>query len=77
MSYDDQCAVTCTHNDKVVDAEVGNFKSKEFVEVYIATNKIHMRWNGKIYVGGMAGMEFTTPGPREFKVKNGRGRYES
>ena len=47
MSYDDQCAVTCTHNDKVVDAEVGNFKSKEFVEVYIATNKIHMRWKGK------------------------------
>ena len=33
---------------------------------------IHMKWNGKIYVGKMAGMEFTTLGPKQFTNK---GRY--
>jgi len=42
------------------------------LDAFIASNKIHMRWNGKVYVGNTLGMEFTTAGPKEFKIKEGR-----
>mgnify|MGYP007000322305 len=37
-------------------------------------NKIHMEWNGKVFIGNKHGYEFTTPGPEIFKVNLGRGR---
>jgi len=40
--------------------------------VFLANTKIHMRWNGKIYVGNMAGMEFTTMGPKQIQKLKGR-----
>ena len=42
--------------------------------MFLAQNKIHMDWNGKVYVGNKLGMEFTTPGPEIFEVNLGRGR---
>jgi hypothetical protein len=71
--YDDKCPITCTDNDRVVEAEVGNFKQNDFVEVYMAGNKVRMQWNGKVYVGNKMGLEFTTPGPKVYEVKQGRG----
>ena len=59
--FDNKCMVTCTNNDKVVEAEVDNFKVKESMNVYMATNKIFMKYNGRVYVGDAFGMEFTTP----------------
>jgi len=57
-----------TRNDKAVEAEVDNVKVGESLNAFIAHNKIHMRWNGKTYVGNIAGMEFTTEGPQEFNT---------
>jgi len=31
--FDNKCMVTCTNNDKVVEAEVDNFKVKESMNV--------------------------------------------
>jgi hypothetical protein len=42
------------------------------MDVYVATNRIKMRWNGRTYVGNSSGLEFTTLGPKTFNVKNGR-----
>ena len=70
--FDNTCMVTCTNNDKVVEAEVDNFKVKESMNVYMATNKIFMKYNGRVYVGDAFGMEFTTPGPDSFVLKEGR-----
>ena len=70
--FDNMCTVTCTHNDNVVEGEVDNFREKDSMSVYIATNKIHFKWNGKTYVGNMAGMEFTTPGPTAYSYNEGR-----
>ena len=70
--FDNKCMIKCTHNDKIVEAEIDNFKDKESMNVYMATNKIHMRYNGKVYVGNAFGMEFTTPGPESFTIKEGR-----
>jgi hypothetical protein len=64
--------LTNTRNDQSVEVEVDNVRVNESLDAFVATNKIHMRWNGKTYVGNMAGMEFTTPGPQEFNIKKGR-----
>jgi hypothetical protein len=70
--FDKVCMVTCTNNDKIVEAEVDNFKVKQSMDIYMATNKIHMKFNGRVYVGSAFGMEFTTPGPDSFVLKEGR-----
>lgn len=64
--------LTNTRNNQTVECEIDNVKANESLVAFIATNKIHMRWNGKIYVGNIAGMEFTTLGPQEFNTKKGR-----
>ena len=70
--FDDKCTITCTNNDKVAEAEIDNFREKESMNVFMATNKIHMKYNGRVYVGNAFGFEFTTPGPRSYKLKEGR-----
>ena len=47
--------------------------AKEFLDIFLATNKIHMEYNGRVYVGNKMGFEFTTPGPRIFQINKGRG----
>jgi hypothetical protein len=71
--YDKVCTVTCTDNDKVAEAEVARFEEKQFLDIWLATNKIHMEYNGKVYVGNKMGFEFTTPGPRIYQINKGRG----
>jgi len=69
--FDDKCTVTCTNNDRIVEAEVDQFRDKDSMNVYMATNKIHMKYNGRVYVGNAFGYEFTSPGPISYKVKDG------
>ena len=63
--YASEADITCTGNDRVVAAEIDNFKFQESLTAFIATNKIPMKWTGRVYVGNAHGMEFTTPGPKE------------
>ena len=42
------------------------------MNVFMATNKIHMKYNGRVYVGNAFGYEFTTPGPESYNIKEGR-----
>ena len=69
--YDKIAMLTNTHNETSVEAEVDNFRDKESMNVFMATNKIHMKYNGRVYVGNAFGYEFTTPGPTSYKVKDG------
>jgi hypothetical protein len=71
--YDKVCTVTCTDNDNVAEAEVDRFNEKHFVDIFLAGNKIHMEYNGKVYVGHKMGLEFTTPGPKIYQVNRLRG----
>jgi hypothetical protein len=66
-----------TRNDQEVECEVDNIKRtnkgvNESLDAFVVNNKIHMNWNGKVYVGNAHGMEFTTTGPKEFNTKKGR-----
>jgi len=71
--YEDKVKITCVDKDQIVEAEVMQFKDKEFCNAVIAGNKINMRWNGRLYVGNAIGLEFVTDGPQEIVVKSGRG----
>ena len=64
--------LTNTRNEVSVEAEVDNFREHVSFNAFLATNKIPMRWNGKIYVGNAHGMEFTSKGPNVRYIKEGR-----
>lgn len=64
--------LTNTRNEQSVEAEADNFREGESFDAFVATNKIPMKWNGKVYVGNMAGMEFTSAGPTVRHIKGGR-----
>ena len=70
--FDNVATLTNTRNENSVECEVDNVQEHDSLNAFVANTKIHMKWNGKIYVGKMAGMEFTTPGPKQFTNK---GRY--
>ena len=70
--YNNTVQVTCTDNDKVVEAEIDNYKPQQGFDAYIATQRIPFRWNGKVYVGNSIGLEFTSPGPDSYNIKRGR-----
>ena len=50
-----------------MEADVLSFKEEQFLSVAIAEMKISMKFNGKLYEGKAAGMDFTTPGPKVTK----------
>jgi hypothetical protein len=67
-SYDDVCKIHCTDNDRVVDGEILNFKPEAYLDVSLNRSlKVQLRYNKKqeLYVGSMAGLEFTTKGPKK------------
>ena len=69
---DNKAVLTNTNSEVSVEAEVDNFRTKDSMNVFMATNKIHMKYNGRVYVGNAFGYEFTTPGPESYNVKEGR-----
>lgn len=62
--HDETCKVIQDSTKKVVDGVILEFKEKEFLHVVLNKSvKLMMRWNGKVYEGRMAGMDFTSKGP--------------
>ena len=75
--YETTAMLTNTRSEKSVEAEIDNVREtakgeQESLDAFLASQKIHMRWNGKIFVGNAHGMEFTTPGPKSRTIKEGR-----
>ena len=69
---DNKAILTNTRNEQSVEVEVDNFQEGKSFNAFVATNKIPMKWNGKIFVGNMHGMEFTSKGPEVRYIKEGR-----
>ena len=63
----DKCKLTCTSNGITMDADVMSFSEGNFLTVAIAEMKVSMNFNGKLYEGRAAGMNFTSTGPRVIK----------
>lgn len=69
---DNKAMLKNTRNEVSVEAEVDNFREHISFNAFLATNKIPMKWNGKVYVGNAHGMEFTSEGPSVRYIKEGR-----
>lgn len=70
---DTKCLIKNEKNNKLVEAEVHEFKERErLVAVVNRSVKVSMVWNGKFYEGKMAGMDFVSDGPKVTKTQTGR-----
>lgn len=71
---DNTCVIQQVSNSsKNVTAEVHEFKEKDKLVVVLNKSvKLPMKWNGKLYEGRMAGLDFVTEGPKVNKSTTGR-----
>jgi len=68
-----KCIVKQEKTSKTVEAEVLNFNEKRNLTVVLNKSvKLNMAWNGRLYEGRMAGIDFTTEGPTITTSKTGR-----
>lgn len=73
IRFEDNCRVLCEDNNKVVDADILDFKEKKTLTVSINKSlKLIMPWNGRVYEGRMSGMSFVSNGPKSITFKDGR-----
>jgi hypothetical protein len=69
----DKCTVKQDKSSREVEAEVFDFKEHKSLTVVLNKSvKLPMVWNGKLYEGKMAGIDFTSTGPKVTKTKTGR-----
>lgn len=73
--YSKTAVLMNTNTNKKVEAEIADLKENVSLNAYVANEKIPMRWNGKVYVGNMFGMELTTSGPELLRTVNTKGRF--
>jgi hypothetical protein len=72
IRHESKCSVKQANSNKEVEAEVFDFKEKDRLTVVLNKSvKLPMIWNGKLYEGKMAGMDFTTAGPKVTKTQTG------
>jgi len=72
--HSDKCIVKQEKSSKTVEAEIFEFKEHKSLTVVLNKSvKLPMTWNGKMYEGRMAGIDFISEGPTVSKTKTGRG----
>ena len=70
--YSDTCEIANVSNDMLVGAVVQNFKENESLHVILNKSvKLTLKWNGRLYEGRVAGMDFTSTGPSVSKTQTG------
>jgi flagellar biosynthesis/type III secretory pathway ATPase len=68
--YGNTCKVTQSSSNKTVDAEVMSFnEGRNLTVVMNKSVKLMMTWNGRLYEGRMAGMDFISDGPTITKTQ--------
>ncbi len=73
MRYDSHCDVKQESTGKVVSAEVMAFNEGRNLTVVLNKSvKLLMNWNGRLYEGRMAGMDFVSSGPKGQAYTEGR-----
>ena len=71
--YSDKCMVKQDKTTKEVEAVVYDFKEQKSLTVVLNKSvKLPMTWNGKMYEGRMAGIDFVSNGPKISKSTTGR-----
>lgn len=70
IRHSNKCTVVCVSNRNEVEAEVMDFRENKYLNVVINKSvKLPMIWNGRMYEGRAAGMDFETKGPRVVRTQ--------
>lgn len=70
--HSDTCDIVNVSKHTVVEAVVQDFVEKATLNVVLNKSvKLSMKWNGRLYEGRMAGMDFTSTGPSVSKTQTG------
>jgi hypothetical protein len=70
--HSDKCTVTQVSSGRNVEAEVMQFnEGRNLTVVMNKSVKLLMNWNGRVYEGRMAGMDFESLGPKISKTLTG------
>lgn len=67
--YEKTAKLVNTKTGVEISAETDNMRPGESFTAWLANTKFKMRWNGKVYVGNVAGLELTSDGPAELNVR--------
>ena len=73
IRHSDTCSIKMAKSSKETEAVVTAFE--EHVKLNVIVNKavkINMTWNGQIYEGRSAGMDFESKGPSISRTQTGR-----
>lgn len=72
IRHGDTCTIKQAASGKTVEAVVQDFTEKEKLVVILNSDvKLHMRWNGRVYEGKMAGLDFVSNGPKINRTQTG------
>jgi hypothetical protein len=67
--HSDTCQIKQVSSGKIVEAVVQDFQEQVVLHVIVSQAvKIAMKWNGKLYEGRMASMDFVSEGPNVSKT---------
>jgi hypothetical protein len=70
IRHSETCKVRQANTSKLVDAAVHEFKDRDRLTVVLNKSiKLPMIWNGKVYEGKMAGLDFVSDGPSVSKTQ--------
>lgn len=73
VRYENTCEVVQENSGRRVSAEVMAFnEGRNLTVVMNKSVKLLMNWNGRVYEGRMAGMDFVSNGPKGQKYTEGR-----
>ena len=74
MEVNEKCIIKQVNSSKSVEAVVYEFAEQKHITVVLNKSvKLPMTWNGRMYEGRMAGIDFISDGPKITKFKTGRG----
>ena len=70
LRHEPKCMIKQAGTSKEVEAEIYEFKDKDRLTVVLNKSvKLSMIWSGQLYEGKMAGLDFTSPGPKVSKTQ--------
>jgi len=75
VEHADTCEIHNTDRDRTMKVEILDFRPQNKLVVSIERSvKVTLTYDEfhKVYIGSMAGMEFTSSGPQEFETRGSR-----
>jgi hypothetical protein len=70
LRHGSTCQIKQAGSGKLIEAAVHDFKDRDRLTVVVNQSvKLFLKWNGKVYEGKMAGLDFVSDGPKVQKTQ--------